>query len=98
MGLSSGLSCGGCVWAAFRWIVWGSGCAGVAVPSVTSMHTLKGRMMSIPIRHGGDSKPTIMMKLSLPRASPHWMSKCLVLPAIWERFTMCTVYGTGKRL
>ena len=28
-------------------MVWGSGCAGVAVPSVTSMRTLKGRMMSI---------------------------------------------------
>ena len=41
------------------------------MPSVTSMRTLKGRMMSIPIRHGGDSKPTIIMKLALPRASPH---------------------------
>ena len=52
-------------------MVWGSGCAGVAVPFVTSMWTRKGRIMSIPIKQGGDSSPTMTMKLALPRASPH---------------------------
>ena len=67
----SGLFCGCRVCAALRWMVWGSGCVGVAVPSVTSMRTLKGRIMSIPIKQGGDSSPTMTMKLALPRASPH---------------------------
>ena len=49
--------------------------------------------MSIPMRHGGDSKPTITMKQARPRASPHCRSKCWVLPAIWSGLPCapCTV-------
>ena len=65
-----GRVCGRWVWAALRRMVWGSGCAGVAVPFVTSMRTRKGRIMSIPIKQGGDSSPTMTRKLALPRASP----------------------------
>ena len=38
--------------------------------------------MSMPIKHGGDSNPTMMIKLALPRASPHWISGYWVFPAI----------------
>ena len=89
--------CGGDVSFLSKPMVWGSGCAGVAVPSVTSMRTFKGRMMSIPIRHGGDSSPTITMKLTLPLASPHWMSRCSVLPAICRGLPCApwTVFSKG---
>ena len=87
--------CLGCIEVNRLWI----GCAGVAVPSVTSMRTLKGRMMSIPIRQGGDSSPTMIIKLALPRASPHWMSRCLVLPAMWSGLPCapCTALVNGSR-
>ena len=97
VGWGSSLFCGCRVCAAFRWMVWGSGCAGVAVPSVTSMRTLKGRIMSIPIKQGGDSSPTMTIKLALPLASPHWISRCSVLPAIWSGFPCApwTVLSNG---
>ena len=63
---------GSCFWAALRWMVCGSGCAGVAVPFVTSMRKRSGRMISIPIRTRSDSRPMITMKQARPRASPHW--------------------------
>ena len=78
------LAGGFCVWAALRWMVCGSGCAGVAVPRVTSMWTRRGRMMSIPISTGGDSRPMITIKLSLPLALPHCRFRCWVFPAIWS--------------
>ena len=56
----------------------------MAVPFVTSMCTLKGFIMSIPIRQGGDSSPMMTIKLAHPRASPHWISKCSVLPAMFK--------------
>ena len=65
-------------------MVCGSGCAGVAVPWVTSMRTRNGRMMCIPISTGGDSRPMITMKLTLPLASPHCSFRCWVFPAIWS--------------
>ena len=65
-------------------MVCGSGCAGVAVPLVTSMRTRSGRMMSIPISTGGDSRPMMTMKLAFPLASPHCRLRCWVLPAIWR--------------
>ena len=98
VGWGSSLFCGCRVCAAFRWMVWGSGCAGVAVPSVTSMQTLKGRIMSIPIKQGGDSSPTMTIKLALPLASPHWISRCSVLPAIWSGFpcALWKVFSNGS--
>ena len=50
-------------------------------------------MISIPMRHGGDSKPTMTMKQARPRASPHWRSRCWVFPAIWSGLPCapCTV-------
>ena len=74
------------VWAALRCIVCGSGWAGVAVPWVTSIWTHRGRIMSIPISTGGDSRPMIAMKLALPLASPHCRFRCWVFPAIWNGF------------
>ena len=65
-------------------MVCGSGCAGVAVPWVTSMRKRSGRMVPIPISTGGDSMPMITMKLALPLASPHWRLKCWVFPVIWR--------------
>ena len=73
-----------CVWAALRCMVCGSGCAGVAVPRVTSMWTRRDRMMSIPINTGGDSRPMITMNVALPRASSHCRFRCWVFPAIWR--------------
>ena len=75
-----------CCCAAFKWIVWGSGWAGVAVPLVTSIRTCSGRMMSIPIKQGGDSSPTITIKQDPQRASPHCKCKCCVLLAICRGF------------
>ena len=75
---------GSCFWAALRWMVCGSGCAGVAVPLVTSMQTRSRHMISIPISTGGDSRPMITMKQARPRASPHWRLRCWVFPAIWR--------------
>ena len=75
---------GSCFWAALRWMVYGSGCAGLAVPLVTSMRTLSGRMISIPINTKGDSRPMITMKQARPRALPHWSLRCWVFPAIWS--------------
>ena len=69
------------VWAALRCIVCGFGWAGVAVPWVTSIWTRRGRMMSIPISTGGDSRPMITMKLALPLASPHCRFRCWVFHA-----------------
>ena len=40
--------------------------------------------MSMPIRQGGDSNPTMTIKLARPHASPHWISKCSVLPAMFK--------------
>ena len=65
-------------------MVCGSGCVGVAVPWVTLMRTRSGRMISIPISTGGDSRPMITIKLALPLASPHWRLRCWVFPAIWR--------------
>ena len=73
-----------CAWAALRWMVCGSGCAGVAVLLVTSIRMRSGRLMSIPVSTGGDSRPMITMKLALPLASPHCRLRCWVLPAIWR--------------
>ena len=78
------LAGGFCIWAALRWTVCGSGCAGVAVPRVTSIWTRRCRMMSIPINTGDDSRQTIMMKLALPLASPHCRFRCWVFPSIWS--------------
>ena len=61
-----------------------SGCAGVAVPWVTSIRIRSGRMISIPISTGGDSRPMMTMKLALPLALPHCRLRCWVLPAIWR--------------
>ena len=75
---------GSCFWAALRWMVCGSGCAGVAVPLVTSMWTLSGRMISIPICAVSDSRPMITMKQDRSRASPHCRLRCWVSLAIWS--------------
>ena len=90
-GVAGGAAFGGDIFfrrccAAFKWIVWGSGWAGVAGPLVTSIRTRSGRMMSISIKQGGDSSPTITIKHARPRASPHCKSKCCVLPAICRGF------------
>ena len=50
-----------CCCAAFKWIVWESGWAGVEVPLVTSIRMRSSCMMSIPIKQGGDSSPTIRL-------------------------------------
>ena len=65
-------------------MVCGSGCAGVAVPWVTSIRACSGRIMSIPISTGGDSRPMMIIKLALPLASPHCRLRCWVFPAIWR--------------
>ena len=62
------------------------------------MRTLKGRMMSIQIRQGGDSSPTMINKAgSSPCLTPLDVqmpgSSCYV-----EWFTVCTMHSTGKRL
>ena len=88
----------GIAWAALRWMVWGSGWAGMAVPWVTSMCTRRGRMMSIPINAGGDSRPTITMKLAFPLVSPHCKFRCCVFPAISERFPVGAVDDPLERL
>ena len=72
------------VWAALRWMVCGSGCAGMGVPWVTSIRTRRGCIMSIPTRTGGDSRPMMTVKLALPLASPHCRLRCWVLSAIWR--------------
>ena len=77
---------GSCFWVALRWMVCESGYASVAVPLVTSMQTSSGRIISIPIKTGGDSRPMIIMKQARPRASPHWRLRCWVFPAIWSGF------------
>ena len=86
-----------CCWAAFRWIVWGSGWAGIAVPLFTSMRTRSGRMMPIPIKQGGDSSPMITMKHARPRASPQCRSKYCVFPTIHRGFPWapCTIPPKG---
>ena len=82
-----GLGGGGVgVGASLRCMVSGSGWAGVAVPRVTSIWTSKGRIMSIPLNAGGDSRPIMTMKLALPLASPHCRFRCCVFPAIWRGF------------
>ena len=73
-----------CAWAALRGMVCGFGCAGIAVPLVTSIRTRSGRMMSIPMSTGGDSRPMITIKLALPLASPHCRLRCWILRAIWR--------------
>ena len=65
-------------------MVCGSGCAGVAVLWVTSIWARSGRIMSIPISTGDDSRPMMTMKLALPLASPHCRLRCWVLQAIWR--------------
>ena len=84
------------VWAALRCMVCGSGWAGVAVPRVTSIWTRKGRIMSIPISTGGDSRPMMTMKLALPLALPHCRFRCCVFPAIWRGFP-CTLWMTPSK-
>ena len=65
-------------------MVCGSGCAGVAFPLVTSIRMRSGRMISIPIRTGGDSRLMMTIKQTRPRALPHWRLRCWVFPAIWS--------------
>ena len=79
-------------------MVWGSGCAGVAVPFVTSMWTRKGRIMSIPIKQGGDSSPTMTMKLALPRAFAPLNVQMLRPTCYIQRFPMCTMDCALERL
>ena len=74
------------VWAALRYIVCGSGWAGVAVPRVTSIWTHRGCIMSIPISTGGNSRLMITIKLDLPLALPHCRFRCWAFPAIWIGF------------
>ena len=90
--LASGL----CDWAELEWMVCVSGCAGVAVPRVTSMWTRRGCMMSIPISTGGDSRPMITIKLALPLALPHCRFRCWVFPAIWSSLP-CAPWTTPSK-
>ena len=90
------LAGGFCVWAALRWMVCGSGCAGVAVLWVTSMWARRGRMMSIPISTGGDSRPMITIKVALPLSSPHCRFRCWVFPAIWSGLPCAPWTTTSK--
>ena len=89
------LAGGFCVWAALRWMVCGSGCAGVAVPRVTSMWPRRGHMMSIPITTGGVSRPMVT-KVALPLASPHCGFRCWVFPAIWSGLP-CVLWTTPSK-
>ena len=85
-----------CIWAALRWMVCGSGCAGVTVPRVTSMWTRRGRMMSFPIKTGSDLRPMITMKVALPQASPHCRFRCWVFLVIW-RGLPCALWTTPSK-
>ena len=78
-------------------MVCGSSCECVAVPWVTSMQTLRGRIISIPISTGGDSRPMITIKLALLLFAPLEV-EVLGFPSYLERFAVGAMDDPLERL
>ena len=55
-------------------------------------------MMSMPIKHGGDSNPTITIKLAPSPSLTPLDVQMLRLPCYLERFAMRTPHSVGKGL